>query len=123
MEQEKQEILFNQATEIARKVNQVIYDFDPYEYQDTVGYPEEDRVNNISDIAKSIINGEMSDMLKFLGHVIEYDDSFLESVGKIINELAAFNADRKFEVYQSQKEQSLEKASKALTKNEDQKER
>lgn len=72
---------------IAVRIDEIAYDFDPYDYADSVGTESEERLNNINQIYGDLQAGNISAYISGLNEMIEEDVEDAESIKQVLTKL------------------------------------
>lgn len=73
--------------DLAVKIDEIAYDFDPYDYADSVGTESEERMNSINQIYGDLQVGNVSAYISSLNEMIEEDAEDTESIKQVLTQL------------------------------------
>ena len=73
--------------DLAVRIDEIAYDFNPYDYADSVGTESEERLENINQIYGDLQAGNVSAYINSLNEMIEEDAEDTESIKQVLTQL------------------------------------
>ncbi|WP_442899641.1 Eco57I restriction-modification methylase domain-containing protein [Eubacterium sp.] len=73
--------------DLAVRIDEIAYDFDPYDYADSVGTESEERLNSINQIYGDLQAGNVSAYISSLNEMIEEDAEDTERIKQVLTQL------------------------------------